>query len=185
MNVPQNKKLKEMLGIILPEEEPKNKTTTPKEKPKSAIKFVKGDLLNSDANILLHQVNCKGAMGAGIAKQIKEKFPEVYVDYMNAYKNNELVLGHIIATATANNKIVISLCGQDTYGRTGVHTVYPALRKCLKSTKELLIEVKDNAKIGIPMGMGAGLAGGNWDKILSIIEEELDDMNVTIYEFSK
>lgn len=184
MNVPQNKKLKEMLGIILPEEEPKSKTTTPKEKPKSTMKSKKGNLLMSDSNVILHQVNCKGVMGAGIAKQIKEKYPEVYADYMNAYKNNELVLGNIIATATANNKIIISLCGQDTYGNTGVHTIYPALRECLNSTKQLLKESKDIARIGIPMGMGAGLAGGNWEKILTIIEEELVDMNVTIYEFT-
>ena len=31
----------------------------------------RGDLLNAKENIIAHQVNCKGVMGAGIAKLIK------------------------------------------------------------------------------------------------------------------
>ena len=37
------------------------------------IKFFNGDLLKSGCDIICHQVNEYGVMGAGIAKQIKEK----------------------------------------------------------------------------------------------------------------
>lgn len=33
--------------------------------------FVKGDLLTSPVQYLAHQVNCKGVMGAGLAKQMR------------------------------------------------------------------------------------------------------------------
>ena len=39
------------------------------------------DLLSSKERIIVHQVNCRGVMGAGIAKQIKEKWPDVYTSY--------------------------------------------------------------------------------------------------------
>lgn len=45
------------------------------------IKEVRGDLLAYDAKVRCHQVNCKGVMGAGLAKQVKEKYPEAYEQY--------------------------------------------------------------------------------------------------------
>lgn len=38
-----------------------------------------GDLLKQDkVDIICHQTNCKGVMGAGIAFQIKRAYPEVF-----------------------------------------------------------------------------------------------------------
>ena len=41
-----------------------------------------GDLLKQDkVDIICHQTNCKGVMGAGIAFQIKRTYPEVFKKY--------------------------------------------------------------------------------------------------------
>ena len=41
-----------------------------------------GDLLKQDkVDIICHQTNCKGVMGAGIAFQIKRAYPEVFKKY--------------------------------------------------------------------------------------------------------
>lgn len=45
------------------------------------IKTVEGNILDAEEDIICHQVNCKGVMGAGLAKQIKSKYPNVYKDY--------------------------------------------------------------------------------------------------------
>ena len=45
------------------------------------ITIKKGDVLRSRAMYICHQVNCMGVMGAGIAKQIKAMYPEVYEEY--------------------------------------------------------------------------------------------------------
>ena len=42
------------------------------------IKHIKGDIFKSNADAILHQVNCQGVMGSGIAKQVKENFPVVF-----------------------------------------------------------------------------------------------------------
>ena len=47
---------------------------------------VKKDLLTSEG-IIAHQVNCKGVMGAGVAKQIKEKL--LPADEFKKYKNTD------------------------------------------------------------------------------------------------
>ncbi|WP_223260709.1 hypothetical protein [Bacillus sp. LNXM65] len=41
------------------------------------IKTVDGNILEASEDIICHQVNCKGVMGAGLAKQIKSKYPNI------------------------------------------------------------------------------------------------------------
>ena len=42
------------------------------------IGYVTGNILSSDADIILHQVNCKGKMNAGLDLRIKNAYPAVY-----------------------------------------------------------------------------------------------------------
>lgn len=43
------------------------------------IEIIEHDLLMLDCDIICHQVNCQSVMGSGIAKQIKTKYPNVYI----------------------------------------------------------------------------------------------------------
>lgn len=45
------------------------------------IKIIDGDLFETDAKFIVHQVNCMGRMGSGVALQVKEKYPHVYEEY--------------------------------------------------------------------------------------------------------
>lgn len=45
------------------------------------IKHITGNVLDSDAPIIAHQVNCMGVMGAGVAKCIREKYPDIMFTY--------------------------------------------------------------------------------------------------------
>ena len=42
-----------------------------------------------------------------------------------------------------------------------------------------------NKKVGFPYKIGCGLAGGDWDTIIRIIEEELGDLEVEIYKLNE
>jgi len=53
------------------------------------IKIVKGDLLTTKTNLICHQVNPYGIMGAGVALQIKERFPKVYQEYKRYCKHEK------------------------------------------------------------------------------------------------
>lgn len=52
--------------------------------------IVHGNLLDIESGIIAHQVNCKGVMGAGLAKQIRLKYPIVYQAYIEWYCANIL-----------------------------------------------------------------------------------------------
>lgn len=70
-----------------------------------------GDVLNTDCWIIAHQVNCQGVMGGGLARQIKDRYPDAYInyrEYIEDYKecNGTVPLGTILETrrGTAQEK---------------------------------------------------------------------------------
>ena len=130
------------------------------------------DILNVKHGIICHQVNCKGKMGAGLALDIRKKWPIVYKDYMNAFKEGELFLGNVIlSTIIEVNLYVVNLCGQYYYGRKGNYTTYTAIRSGLEKIKKF--SIYRGLTVYIPKNMGCGLAGGDWSIVYKIIEEEI------------
>ena len=155
----------------------------------NTIKHVKGDLLNSDCDYICHQVNCQGRMGAGIAKQIRDRFPEVYEKYMKRYDDTiwrgysgEHMLGSIDVVRLRNSdRFVINMYSQADYGYGKTrYTSYDAFEWALK---EIKLEVPIGYTIGFPKNIGCGLGGGDWRIISILIESVLgDDYDVYIYE---
>jgi O-acetyl-ADP-ribose deacetylase (regulator of RNase III) len=132
------------------------------------LNIIKGDILNTTHGIICHQVNCMGKMGAGLAFDIRKKWPAVYNDYMNAYRKGQLVLGATIGTEIIQDQLfVMSLCGQHYYGIGKQYTNYYAVRLCLYAV--LGTAGLTQLPVFIPYGMGCNLAGGNWDIVSNII----------------
>lgn len=53
------------------------------------IVFKKGNLFDSECQTLVNTVNCVGVMGAGIAKQFKQRYPAMFEEYKRACKPGE------------------------------------------------------------------------------------------------
>lgn len=160
------------------------------------VVYKKGNLLESNCDIICHQVNCKRAMGRGIAGQIRQKWPKAYedycynIDYMyenDFVKQSSDLLGMISWTELEDNKYVMNFFSQDEYyPRDRCHTDYEAFTKCCKALKNFITEYNlDKLKtiIGFPYKIGCGLAGGNWDIVSAIIEREFEGYEVEIYEY--
>ena len=80
----------------------------------------------ADVDVICHQVNCQGKMASGIAKTIREKYPEVYQEYMRLCDSvdHEALLGQIQSVALhAEDKdlIVINMFAQYNYGCVRSH----------------------------------------------------------------
>ena len=37
-----------------------------------------GNVFDTDAKYICHQVNCKGKMASGVAKEVRERYPDAY-----------------------------------------------------------------------------------------------------------
>jgi O-acetyl-ADP-ribose deacetylase (regulator of RNase III) len=152
------------------------------------IHIVSGDLLKSDCTIIGHQCNCLGVMGAGIAKQIHDLYPEVYeADQNYPVPFGEKRLGHMsyawVRDQHVGSRLVCNLYGQHRYGRKGNYTVVPALRRALEKMMQQIgsWDQEEWIKIGFPYGMGAGLADGDWNEILNVIEKVSKHFNRDVY----
>lgn len=57
------------------------------------IKVLIGNLFKSKAQTWVNTVNCVGVMGKGVALEFKNRFPDMYEDYMARCKRGEVKLG--------------------------------------------------------------------------------------------
>jgi O-acetyl-ADP-ribose deacetylase (regulator of RNase III) len=120
-------------------------------------------------------------MASGVAKVMREKYPEVYTAYANLHEYSGLSLGHTQMVITHDMKLVFNAMTQEYYGRDGKQYVsYEAIRSCLRMI-DVDYEIPYRTKIALPK-IGAGLGGGDWNIIEQIINEELKDYEVLIYE---
>jgi O-acetyl-ADP-ribose deacetylase (regulator of RNase III) len=149
------------------------------------ITIIDGDLFDTKAEFICHQVNCMGRMGSGVAKQVREKFPKayrVYSDLCNGTRNGELpfwMLGKAQFVTNENGITIVNMFSQGTYGYDGKkYTDYNAFRSCLRA---ICNTVPKDAAIAMPYKIGCGLGGGDWDTIMGLIEEELPDHKVELW----
>ena len=145
------------------------------------MEIINDDIFNCKEDIICHQVNCQGVMGSGLAKQIKEKYPEVFKGYYHYCKTQELK--DIFGTALiceGSDKYIANLFGQDKYGTDKQYTDYDALKQALTELKDFAKE--KNLSVAIPYKMGCGLGGGNWNTVFDMITEVFTDVPCNIYK---
>lgn len=148
------------------------------------VKYINGNILKSGADTICHQVNCQGVMGAGLAKQIREKYPIVFLKYKDfCNRTDKSALLGLVQFCPVGNPLrqrrVANLFSQKYYGRDDkCYTDYNALRSCLQKVNTMCV----NERVAIPYKMGCGLAGGDWNIVEQIIRETLVDCEVEIYK---
>ena len=151
------------------------------------MKKLKGDLIKlakeGKFDVIVHGCNCFNTMGAGIALQIKQHFPEAWdVDRhtINGYKNK---LGNYTKYTYYNYPSKLTIINAYTQFKPGINSLdenYNAIRSCFKKIAE---EFPDK-KIGIP-AIGSGLAGGDFGSIWDIIEDVTKDLDITMVIYEK
>lgn len=162
------------------------------------VTFHNGNILDSGADIICHQVNCQGKMNSGVAKAIREKWPEVYIKYMEsneiiwdkAHEHGRMIWNHmlgqiqVVFIADKKTMAVVNMFAQENYGYDGRrYTSYDAFWSCLGEIKRT---INPGLRIAFPARIGCVRGGANWDVILTMIEEVLGaDYNVEIWDYDK
>jgi O-acetyl-ADP-ribose deacetylase (regulator of RNase III) len=144
------------------------------------IEYRIGDLLAAPVRAIAHGCNARGSMGAGIARAIARRYPDVLVAYREAHATSGLALGQVIWVDTGD-RLVANCITQETYGRVpGQRYVSSeAVRACI-ANMNLHAAEHGRAEIGPPL-IGAGLAQGHWPSIAAIIAEEARDFQPLVY----
>lgn len=159
------------------------------------LKHAKGNLISMAADgkftIIMHGCNCHNTMGSGIAREVRERYPEAYaVDCMTT-AGDRSKLGTITVVEVDNDvggsMIIVNAYTQYNFNRGGEFEdvfEYEAFQKILDAFAH---DAGPGMNIGLPY-IGMGLAGGNKERILAMIEDFANKVSakggsVTLVEF--
>lgn len=142
------------------------------------LHYVKGDLFRADEEILAHGCNCKGGFGSGVAAGMAHNHRKARDQYLSKHNNEGWTLGDV-QFVNSGRKWIANCATQEAYLPRGVqHADYDAIRICMLKVKDFA--QKNSLRIAIPK-IGAGLAGGDWNIIETILKEVFSDYDITVY----
>ena len=159
------------------------------------MKTIKGNLIKlaeeGEFDVIIHGCNCFNSLGAGLARQLAVKYPQVLkADKQTEYGDREKLGTYTSAIVEIDNRYFAVVNSYTQYKWSSGSDVfeYAAFQRFLNNFIIPYSSEKPSPKwkIGFPM-IGAGLAGGDWSRISKMIEnfsERLTEFaDVTIVEY--
>ena len=150
------------------------------------ITIKEANLLDATENVLIHQVNCQGVMGSGVAKAIRDRWPIVYKEYRDLSCPEEM-LGRVQFVEIGQGKWVANLFSQFDYIRNyktastvAQNTNYGAMELGFSYIAKLCKKV--GYSVAMPYGIGCARGGGDWAIVLDMIERCFQDIEVVLYK---
>lgn len=132
---------------------------------------------------LIHGCNCFCTMGAGIAKEVKRRIPEAYQVDCYTITGSKDKLGNCSIWHNENNFVFNAYTQYDFRG-LGANVNYTAIGDAFRYAVTYCKKKGSNLPIITPL-IGAGLAGGDWKLIRTIIEAVTDDYPIIIVHFDQ
>jgi len=156
-----------------------------------AVYFVKGDLFLTNCNSICHGVNSMGKMGAGIALEIRRRYPGAYNSYVHLYESGQLSIGNVYPYI--DSKVIFNMTTQKYYGRTpgvqyasieNIEKGFKKLPKIITKVNESLIGLNREVINGVAFSrIGCSLGGLQWEDVKPLFQEYLGDtVPIIVYE---
>ena len=146
------------------------------------INYIVGDLFTSKDQVLVHGCNCMHRMGSGVAKRVKELYPEAFTsDTENSSYGDRGKLGTYTYISTRHFMyktplLVVNAYIQYNFGSNVQQVDYLALETVMYKISSVL----SDKSISMPM-IGSGLAGGDWTQIEKILSKVFQHQTINIY----
>ena len=155
-----------------------------------ALRTVRGDATSPQAagpKIIAHVCNDLGGWGKGFVVAVSRRWPEPERAYRRWYRDrsaNDFALGAVQLVQVLPDTWVANMIGQHGMraGSQGPPIRYEAVERCLSTVGDHAMAL--GASVHMPR-IGAGLAGGRWERIEPIIVAQLcaRDVATTVYEY--
>lgn len=139
-----------------------------------------GNIFTCPAQAIIHQANCQNTMGSGIARFIREKYPEAYEVDCKTSAGDINKLGYFSWVKAHDDKYIYNCYSQFRYGRDKRYTNYEAIYTGLDRIKQHAIE-QGLTSLSLPHGMGCVQAGGDWHIVNAIIEVIFGNAGIDLY----
>jgi O-acetyl-ADP-ribose deacetylase (regulator of RNase III) len=124
---------------------------------------IDGDLLTSGLPAIGHGCNCRGSMGAGIARQFRNRFPDMYAAYADRCRAGTFKPGDVFVWATAN-VVVYNLATQLEPGRDArLDAIHNSVTAALADAAARRLP-----RLGVPR-LGSGIGGLDWNDVAEVL----------------
>lgn len=168
------------------------------------IEIIEGDIFDTECKVIAHQVNCMGVMGSGLAREIKNRWSNVFFEYLETIKRlDHSCLGGCLIVEAEPGRYIANLFGQYYYkgffddpelymrqspekrpeineqGKAIRFTNYEALYNSISRLKTEMIKYKVDS-VSFPWRLGSDRGGGNWEIIMTMIEEVFKDTGIRV-----
>lgn len=136
------------------------------------LKHMQGNLITlaeeGHFNIIVHGANCFNTMGKGIAKEIRARYPQAYaVDCTTTAGDRTKVGTYSVMIGKQFN--IINAYTQFSYFSLGTKQTDLFEYDGFEDILDKLVTAYPTCNFGLPY-IGMGLAGGNSDRIMAMIE---------------
>ncbi|WP_413505721.1 macro domain-containing protein [Photobacterium phosphoreum] len=132
------------------------------------IEFVDGDFFDFDADIRINTVNCVGVMGAGVALAFKNRYPEMFKEYVKQCKANQITPGNPSVWKEGDmfskGIEIINFPTKDNWRNP---SEYEYIERGLIWLSAYLKD-RDGLIVTLP-ALGCGHGGLDWEKVKSLI----------------
>lgn len=145
------------------------------------IEYIKKDITTVDRGVIVHGCNCQGVMGSGVAKAIRDTWPEAFSAYREWCEEfgigSTMLLGSVAWCHVGDNLHVANALTQHRYGKDGKRYASPeAIQSALRQVIGFAA-----ARPQLPVYMpriGCGLGGLVWETdvepLIKQLAEEVD-----------
>lgn len=149
------------------------------------IHYINGNMFDYNVDFRINTVNCVGVMGAGVAKQFKEKYPDMFRDYARRCRIRQLRPGIPYVWRkngemfeSSSSECIINFPTKNHWRNPSEYSYIESGLKWLK----MFLSNYPNGSITIP-ALGCGHGGLEWLKVKSMINQYLSSLPTTIYVF--
>ncbi len=144
------------------------------------LREVKGDLLISPVDVLVNPVNCVGVMGAGLAKQFREVYPEMFRSYQKACWEGDVSIGrmHVWPTGEFRPGYVVNFPTKNHWkDPSHISYVTRGLTALVKTLAALPVQ-----SVALP-ALGCGLGGLDYEEVRDLIYKDFESSELDVWLF--
>jgi O-acetyl-ADP-ribose deacetylase (regulator of RNase III) len=149
------------------------------------ITTVSGDIFMNrrNAQAIAHGCNCQGSMGAGVAKGLRERYPEMFAEYRRMCKAEPRAfnLGDAWMWRAPGGLVIFNLGTQERFWHA--RASYEAIETAFRNMKQQA-DTNGIGSIAIPR-IGTGYGGLSWKKVRAIVEKVFGGWGGTLYVYEE
>ena len=139
------------------------------------LKYVRGDIFNSPAQVLVNTVNTVGVMGKGIALSFKKKYPEMFTIYRKACDKHQLVIGKLMLWYGPDHWILNFPTKEHWRNPSKMEYIEKGLMAFQRKYADYNI-----TSIAFPK-LGCGNGELDWEQVKPLMEKYLKELPIDIY----